>query len=88
MLKLLKQYLILPDGVNVSTLVEFQVILVTVSYPQSIKWHANKYSNKYHNHTNNTYKFQYVHSILEMTPKMVTTMVTITLYNTVHWHGI
>ena len=29
MLKLLKQDLILPDGVNVSTLVEFQVILVT-----------------------------------------------------------
>ena len=30
----LKQDIILPDGVNVSRIFEFQVILVTVSYPQ------------------------------------------------------
>ena len=34
MSKLLKQDLILPDGVNISRLFEFQVILVTVSYPK------------------------------------------------------
>ena len=34
MSKLLKQDLILPDGVNVSGLFEFQVILVTISYPK------------------------------------------------------
>ena len=37
MSKPLKQDLILPDGVNVSRLFEFQVILVTVSYPKQIK---------------------------------------------------
>ena len=37
MSKPLKQDLILLDGVNVSRLFEFQVILVTVSYPKQIK---------------------------------------------------
>ena len=37
MSKLLKQDLILPDSVNVSRLFEFQVVLVTISYPKRIK---------------------------------------------------
>ena len=34
MSKPLKQDIILPDGVNISKLFEFLVILVTVSYPK------------------------------------------------------
>ena len=37
MSKLLKQDVILPDGVNISKLFEFQVVLVTISYPKQIK---------------------------------------------------
>ena len=85
MSKLLKQDLILPDGVNVIRLFEFQVVLVTVSYPKRIKWHTTTVTSTVITQTIHINFHMYV--VCRMTPKMVTTMVTITLYNTVHWHG-